>query len=245
VEKNVKSLKTISTSTWTSFNYLRNCHKNANNFDDAGCSYTATLYRFAFNPRINDSDESYDPDDSDNSYEIDTEAPSFSWSVCLAANSIQSLSLLLQEQNETNAAREFVNVLLKKMNYPFEVEKLHSIYEQQMLVKDLLKDRRTKTQMDLRGLPVDLAEFYLVSVLNEIRHKKSVLPVLKLVHGSLANTIHRKSTFLPFTIVYGFEQHRGKQRPKVLRSVIEKSFAKELQSGELSAEWGDGAVRFN
>jgi hypothetical protein len=31
----------------------------------------------------------------------------------------------------------------------------------------------------------------------------------------------------------------------VLRSVIEKSFAKELQSGELSAEWGDGAVRFN
>jgi len=233
----------ISVSCWSSFNYLRQCHKNANNFDDAGTSYVSYISLFS-NPRLFDeSHDSYDPDDPDNSYEIDTETPSFSWSACLTANSIQSLSALLQEQSQANAARKFISVLLKRGNYSFDIDKLDSIHEQQMLVKDILKDRRTKTQIDLRGLPVDLAEFYLNSVLNEIGRKKSVLPQLKLVYGSVANTIHAKSTFLPLTIVYGSnDEHDMKRRPKTLRSVVEKSISQELISGELIAKLDNGVA---
>jgi len=240
IEENVKPLKLISTSDMSSFHYLRKCHKNANNFDEDMISYGSSMTRSGFN-NVDSSDDSYDPDDPDNSYEIDTDAPSFSWSVCLAANSIQSLSSLLKEQNGTNAAKGFIDILLKKMNYSFDVQKLNSIYEQQMLVKDLLEDRRTKTQIDLRGLPVDLAEFYLHSVLNEIRHKKSVLPALTLAYGSLANAIYSKSTFLPLTIVYS-SYDMGQARPKNLRSVVENSISKELMSGELRARWDNGSV---
>jgi len=162
----------------------------------------------------------------------------YGWSFCLVANSIFNLSWLLA--NESVAASSLVGTLLNKINEPFDIKKLHSINEQKMLMKHLLKARRTEEIIDLRGFPTNLAEFYLEAVLNELSNKKSTLVPLKLVYGKLGNSLHNKSLIRALTISYASPSESTYLND--LKSVIQKSIAKQVSSGERDATWADGCV---
>lgn len=158
----------------------------------------------------------------------------FAWSFCLVADAIDNLSWLLQ--NKSEAATTLISTLLKKINYAFDIEKLTSISEQKMLMKDLLKDRRTKGQIDLRGLPTNLAEFCLHAALNERRNQKSTMAQLNLVYGKLGQVLYKKSTLSPLKIIYASPD---------LKSLIEQSISKEVESGEWNATWSECFVMLN